>query len=199
MSYSGFNAPKKGDKKAISSRRKYKISIIVSEWNIQITSKLLEGAVETLSHQGILKKNILITKVPGSFELIFEAKKKSKDLSRMHKIIRSVLEKNIFITNVPGSFELIFEAKKKSKESKFDSIIVIGCLIKGETKHFKYLCKSVSYSIAKINLKSSIPVIFCVLMDENIKQSIERSGGKIGNKGIDAAYTSLKMMDLNKQ
>ena len=162
MSYSGFNAPKKEDKKAISSRRKHKISIIVSEWNIQITSKLLEGAVETLSHQG-------------------------------------VLEKNIFITNVPGSFELIFEAKKKSKESKFDSIIVIGCLIKGETKHFKYLCKSVSYSIAKINLKSSIPVIFCVLMDENIKQSIERSGGKIGNKGIDAAYTSLKMMDLNKQ
>ena len=52
--------------------------------------------------------------------------------------------------------------------------------------------------IAKINLKSSIPVIFCVLMDENIKQSIERSGGKIGNKGVDAAYTSLKMMELNK-
>ena len=74
---------------------------------------------------------------------------------------------NIFITKVPGSFELIFEAKK-SKESKFDSIIVIGCLIKGDTKHFKYLCKSVSYSIARINLKSLIPVIFCVLMDNNV-------------------------------
>ena len=161
MSYSGFNIPKKKDKKAISSRTKYKVSIIVSEWNKQITSKLLDGAFETLTHQGILNKNI-------------------------------------FITKVPGSFELIFEAKKKSKESKFDSIIVIGCIIKGETKHFKYLCMSVSYSIAKINLKSSIPVIFCVLMDENIKQSIERSGGKIGNKGIDAAYTSLKMIELNK-
>ena len=161
MSYSGFNTPRKEDKKTISSRKKYKISIIASEWNKQITSKLLDGAVETLTYQGILKENIFITKVPGSFELIFEAKKKSKDL-------------------------------------KFDSIIVIGCLIKGETKHFKYLCKSVSYSIAKINLKSSIPVIFCVLMDKNIKQSIGRSGGKIGNKGIDAAYTSLKMMELNK-
>ena len=161
MSYSGFNTPQKEDKKTISSRKKYKISIIVSEWNKQITFKLLDGAVETLTHEGILKENI-------------------------------------FVTKVPGSFELIFEAKKKSKDSKFDSIIVIGCLIKGETKHFKYLCKSVSYSIAKINLKSSIPVIFCVLMDENIKQSIERSGGKTGNKGIDAAYTSLKMMELNK-
>lgn len=161
MSYSGFNTPQKEDKKTISSRTKYKISIIVSEWNNQITSKLLKGAVETLTDQGILNENI-------------------------------------FITQVPGSFELIFEAKKKSKDSIYHSIIVIGCLIKGETKHFKYLCKSVSYSIAKINLKSSIPVIFCVLMDENIKQSIERSGGKIGNKGIDAAYTSLKMMELNK-
>ncbi len=161
MSYSGFKRSQKEEKKTISSRERHKISIIVSEWNIQITSKLLEGAVETLTHQGILNENI-------------------------------------FITKVPGSFELIFEAKKKSKDSKFDSIIVIGCLIKGETKHFKYLCKSVSYSIAKINLKSLIPVIFCVLMDENINQSIERSGGKKGNKGTDAAYTSLKMMELNK-
>ena len=87
--------------------------------------------------------------------------------------------------------------KKKSKESKFDSIIVIGCLIKGETKHFKYLCKSVSYAIAKINLKSPIPVIFCVLMDINIDQSIDRSGGKFGNKGNEAALTCLRMMELN--
>ena len=161
MNYSGINIPKKVDENTFSSRKKYKISLIVSEWNNQITSKLLEGAIETLTHNGILNENI-------------------------------------FITKVPGSFELIFEAKKKSKESKFDSIIVIGCLIKGDTKHFKYLCKSVSYAIARINLKSLIPVIFCVLMDNNIEQSIERSGGKIGNKGVDAAYTSIKMMELNK-
>ncbi|MAR42841.1 MAG: 6,7-dimethyl-8-ribityllumazine synthase [Flavobacteriaceae bacterium] len=161
MNYSGINIPKKVDENTFSSRKKYKISLIVSEWNNQITSKLLEGAIETLIHNGILNENI-------------------------------------FITKVPGSFELIFEAKKKSKESKFDSIIVIGCLIKGDTKHFKYLCKSVSYAIARINLKSLIPVIFCVLMDNNIEQSNERSGGKFGNKGIDAAYTSIKMMELNK-
>ena len=161
MNYSGFSLPKKEDKKIIWKRNKYKVCLIVSEWNSQITSKLLEGAVTTLTSHGVLTKNI-------------------------------------FITRVPGSFELIFEAKKKSKESKFKSIIVIGCIIKGETKHFKYLCKSVSYAFARINLKSPIPVIFCVLMDKNIQQSIERCGGKIGNKGIDAAYTSLKMIELNK-
>jgi len=161
MSFSGFNLPKQEDKKFISKRKKYKVSLIVSEWNNEITSKLLEGAVTTLTSHGILDKNIIISRVPGSFELIFEA-------------------------------------KKKSKESKFNSIIVIGCIIKGETKHFKYLCKSVSYAFAKINLKSPIPVIFCILMDKNIQQSIERCGGKIGNKGIDAAHTSLQMMDLNK-
>tara|TARA_B100000575_G_scaffold259781_1_gene232265 strand:+ start:24840 stop:25328 length:489 start_codon:yes stop_codon:yes gene_type:complete len=160
MSYSGFKLPKKKDKKFLSKIKKYKISLIVSEWNDQITSKLQEGAVTTLISHGVLKKNI-------------------------------------FITRVPGSFELIFEAKKKSKESKFNSVIVIGCIIKGETKHFKYLCKSVSYAFAKINLKSPIPVIFCVLMDKNIQQSIERSGGKIGNKGIDAAHTTLRMIELN--
>ena len=160
MSYSGFNIPKREDKITFSSRKKYKISLIVSEWNSQITSKLLKGAVETLTKSGISNENI-------------------------------------FVTKVPGSFELIFEAKKKSKESKFDSIIVIGCLIKGDTKHFKYLCSSISYAIARINLKSLIPVIFCVLMDNNVEQSIERSGGKLGNKGADAAFTSIKMMELN--
>ena len=160
MSFSGFNLPKQEDKKFISKRKKYKVSLIVSEWNNEITSKLLEGAVTTLTSHGILDKNIIISRVPGSFELIFEA-------------------------------------KKKSKESKFDSIIVIGCLIKGDTKHFKYLCSSISYAIARINLKSLIPVIFCVLMDNNVEQSIERSGGKLGNKGADAAFTSIKMMELN--
>ena len=75
MSYSGFNIPKREDKITFSSRKKYKVSLIVSEWNNQITSKLLKGAIEALTHSGILSENISITKVPGSFELIFEAKK----------------------------------------------------------------------------------------------------------------------------
>ena len=78
MNYSGFSLPKKEDKKIISKRNKYKVSLIVSEWNSQITSKLLEGAVTTLTSHGVLTKNIFITRVPVSFELIFEAKKKTK-------------------------------------------------------------------------------------------------------------------------
>ena len=78
MSYSGFNIPKREDKTTFSSGKKYKISLIVSEWNSQITSKLLKGAVEALTQSGITSENIFITKVPGSFELIFDAKKNQK-------------------------------------------------------------------------------------------------------------------------
>ena len=78
MSYSGFNIPKREDEITFSARKKYKISLIVSEWNSQITSNLLKGSVETLTQSGIPDENIFITKVPGSFELIFEAKKKIK-------------------------------------------------------------------------------------------------------------------------
>ena len=79
MSYSGFNMPKYNSKDIVSARKKYKVSLIVSEWNNKITSKLLKGAVETLTFNGILNENIFITRVPGSFELIFEAKKNQKN------------------------------------------------------------------------------------------------------------------------
>ena len=79
MSFSGFNLSNEEDKSIISSRKNYKVSIVVSEWNKHITSKLLDGAVETLTHHGILTKNIFMTRVPGSFELIFEAKKNRKN------------------------------------------------------------------------------------------------------------------------
>ena len=79
MSYSGFNINLKSNKKIVSSRKKFKVSLIVSDWNEQITSKLVGGAIETLTLQGVLEKNISITNVPGSFELIFEAKKNQKN------------------------------------------------------------------------------------------------------------------------
>ena len=79
MSYSGFNINLKSNKKIVSSRKKFKVSLIVSDWNEQITAKLVGGAIETLTLQGVLEKNISITNVPGSFELIFEAKKNQKN------------------------------------------------------------------------------------------------------------------------
>ena len=134
---------------------KYKIGIVVSEWNKDITKNLLSGAINTLIEQGIQKENIIIQWVPGSFELIYGSKVLSK--------------------------------------KKFDAIIAIGCVIKGETDHYDFICSSVSKGIMELNLISSIPIIFCVLTDHNKTQSIDRSGGKYGNKGSESAIAAIKM------
>ena len=80
-----------------------------------------------------------------------------------------------------------------------DTIIVIGCVIQGETKHFDFVCQGVTQGIAHLNaVQSQVPVIFCVLTDNNLQQSLDRSGGKHGNKGVEAAITAIKMAMLGK-
>ena len=96
---------------------------------------------------------------------------------------------------MPGSFELIYGSKVLSKK-KFDAIIAIGCVIKGETDHYNFICSSVSKGIMELNLISSIPIIFCVLTDHNKTQSIDRSGGKYGNKGSESAIAAIKMASI---
>lgn len=103
---------------------------------------------------------------------------------------------NIKRIDVPGSFELVFGSKKMI-QAKVDVVIAIGCVIKGETEHFDYICQSVSKGIVDLNINFDTPVVFCVLTDNNIQQSIDRSGGKHGNKGVEAAITALKLANLN--
>lgn len=103
---------------------------------------------------------------------------------------------NISTYNVPGSFELVFGAKIAAK-SKPNAIICLGSVIKGETKHFDFVCNSVSLGIKDLNVQLDIPVVFGVLTDNNMEQAISRSGGKNGNKGVEAAITAIKMAVLN--
>jgi len=103
---------------------------------------------------------------------------------------------NIKRIDVPGSFELVFGSKKMI-QAKVDVVIAIGCVIKGETEHFDYICQSVSKGIVDLNINFDTPVVFCVLTDNNIQQSVDRSGGKHGNKGVEAAITALKLANLN--
>ena len=103
-----------------------------------------------------------------------------------------VKEENIIKIEVPGSFELVYGCKIMSKNN-VDAVIAIGCIIKGETDHYDYICSSVSSGITQLNINNDIPVVFCVLTDHNIDQSINRSGGKHGNKGIESAVTAIKM------
>lgn len=111
---------------------------------------------------------------------------------------------NIVRWNVPGTFELTYGAARMSKSiyaesGMLDAIIVIGCVIQGETKHFDFVCEGVTQGIKDLNLNGDIPVIFCVLTDNTMQQSIDRSGGQHGNKGTEAAIAAIKMANLRQQ
>jgi len=105
---------------------------------------------------------------------------------------------NILRWNVPGSFELIYGSKKMQTQN-VDAVIAIGSVIQGETKHFDFVCEGVSQGIKDLNVLHDIPVIFCVLTDNNLQQAIDRSGGIHGNKGTEAAIAAIKMAFLSKQ
>lgn len=106
-------------------------------------------------------------------------------------------ENNIFTLQVPGSFELIYGCKHLLKNNNLDAMIAIGSVIKGETKHFDFVCEAVSQGIKDINLLYNVPTIFCVLTDDNLQQAIDRSGGKHGNKGTESAIAAIKMAKIN--
>ncbi|MGB3452805.1 MAG: 6,7-dimethyl-8-ribityllumazine synthase [Moheibacter sp.] len=103
---------------------------------------------------------------------------------------------NIYCFEVPGSFELIYGANNLCKGDLFDAIIVIGSVIRGETPHFDYICQGVTQGIKDLNIKYKTPVIFCVLTDDNEQQSIDRAGGKYGNKGVEAAVAAVMMANF---
>ena len=105
---------------------------------------------------------------------------------------KNTAPENIQIIYVPGSFELVFACRKMQKKG-VDVVIAIGSVIRGETKHFDFICNSTSMGIMNLNLSGKSPVIFCVLTDDNIQQSIDRSGGKYGNKGTEAAIAAIEM------
>ena len=109
-----------------------------------------------------------------------------------------ILPEDILQWQVPGAFELVNGAKRMLLSKSVDAIIVIGCVIQGETKHFDFVCQGVTQGIAYLNATQLVPVIFCLLTDNTLQQSIDRSGGKHGNKGIEAAITAIQMIDLEK-
>ena len=108
------------------------------------------------------------------------------------------LPENIVRWDVPGSFELIFGSKRMIETQHVDVVIAIGCVIKGETMHFEFVCDGVTQGIKDLNVKYHIPTIFCLLTDNSEQQSIDRSGGIHGNKGTEAAVAALKMIALNQ-
>lgn len=114
-------------------------------------------------------------------------------------IENGVKKENVVRWNVPGSFELIYGCKKMQESfDMLDAIVAVGNVIQGETKHFDFVCEGVTQGIKDLNIQQDIPVIFCVLTDNNIEQSRARSGGEHGNKGTEAAIAAIKMAQLRK-
>lgn len=136
-----------------------KFGIVVSEWNAEVTDALAEGAYQSLLDNGVFKENIIVKRVPGSFELVLGA-------------------------------QLLLE------NTEVDSVLCLGCVIQGETRHFDFICDAVSNGIMKLNMEYNCPVIFGLLTTNTLEQAKERSGGKHGNKGIEAAITAIKMVGL---
>ncbi|MCS5349077.1 6,7-dimethyl-8-ribityllumazine synthase [Staphylococcus aureus] len=113
-------------------------------------------------------------------------------------IRHDVQENNIDVAFVPGAFEIPFVAKKLAASGNYDAVITLGCVIRGATSHYDYVCNEVAKGVSKVNDQTDVPVIFGILTTESIEQAVERAGTKAGNKGAEAAVSAIEMANLLK-
>lgn len=139
----------------------WKIGIVVSEWNEEVTGALLDGAFNTLLKHGVNKEDIIVRFVPGSFELVY------------------------------GSAVMI-------EDTDVDAVIAIGCVIRGDTPHFDYICQGTTQGLAELNRLAEVPVIYGLLTCNTMQQALDRCGGELGNKGDECAITALKMIKFRE-
>lgn len=114
-------------------------------------------------------------------------------------IRHEVEEEQIDVAYVPGAFEIPLVAKKLARKDDYDAVITLGCVIRGATSHYDYVCNEVAKGVSKANEVSEVPVIFGILTTESIEQAVERAGTKAGNKGSEAAVSAIEMANLIKQ
>ena len=150
-------------------------AIVVADWNSEITHALAQGAIDTLLKHGVKGEHIDVMHVPGTVELTYGA--------------------SLYVSG----------NKKVGKFRRADAVIVIGCVIQGDTPHFDYVCQSVTQGIAHLNTLTTDPwwashamppVIFSVLTTLDKQQALDRAGGRLGNKGVEGAVTAIKMANL---
>ena len=142
-------------------------------------------------------KNVRIAIVAGRFNEFITSKLVGGALDVLKR--NDVSEESIDIAWVPGAFEIPLITKKLANTGKYDAIITLGAVIKGSTPHFDYVCAEVSKGVSQISLQSELPVIFGVLTTNNIEEAIERAGTKAGNKGVDAAFSAIEIINLIKE
>lgn len=139
-----------------------KIAIVVATFNDFITSRLLDGAQQTLLKQ-------------------------------------EVEDEDIDVVHVPGAFEIPLAAKTLAETDKYDAVIALGCVIRGSTTHYDYVCNEAAKGISQAGMSTGVPVIFGIITTENLEQAIDRAGAKVGNKGSDAAASAVEMANTIQQ
>jgi len=105
-------------------------------------------------------------------------------------------EDNVTVVRVPGSFEIPLVALKLAESGKFHAVICLGCLLRGDTPHFDYLCAEVAKGVAEVGLRTGVPATFGVVTADTLEQAIHRAGAKDGNKGADAAMAAIEMVNV---
>ncbi len=159
----------------VLGRQRY--AIVVADWNSEITYAMAQGAIDTLKKHGVKEENIEVCHVPGTVELTY------------------------------GAARLIKKHASSIFAKPLHAVIVIGCVIQGDTPHFDYVCQSVTQGVTLLNAGVSfeswtrgrmahVPVIFSVLTTLDKQQALDRCGGRLGNKGIEGAYTAIRMANL---
>jgi len=108
-------------------------------------------------------------------------------------------DKQIDVVRVPGSFEVPLAAKKLGQSGKYDAVIAIGCILRGETSHFEYISSEVARGVQLAQMDTGVPMVFCVLTCDTLEQAIDRAGLKSGNKGFEAGLTAVEMGNLARK
>ena len=146
--------------------KRQRYAIIVADWNSEITHAMAKGAIDTFVKNGVKEDHIDVYHVPGTVELVYAAGR------------------------------LIPQVVNNTMRCKYDAIIVIGCVIQGDTPHFDYVCQSVTQGVSRLNSLGIVPVIFSVMTTLDKQQALDRAGGRLGNKGVEGAVTAMRMTML---
>ena len=160
------------DFNSVPDASQMRFGIVVSEWNHNITFGIV---VSEWNH------NITGALLEGAVNTL--KKHGAKD-------------ENILVYYVPGSFELTFGSSQLVKSGKVDAVIALGCVVRGDTPHFDYVCAGATQGITELNATTDTPVIYGLITTNNMQQAEDRAGGKLGNKGDECAITAIKMIDF---
>ena len=159
-----------------------------------MTTDLSKYDANTLPNADVLKRQrYAIIVADWNSEITFALAQGAIDTFRKH----GVEEDNILVQHVPGTVELTYAAARMIDEyADMDAIVVIGCVIQGDTPHFDYVCQSVTQGVTILNAQGNVPVIFSVLTTLDKQQALDRAGGRLGNKGVEGAYTAIRIANL---